>query len=118
MKNSIIADTGFWYALINEDDHFHQQAVRALKNIEENLISTWPVITEASYLIQSRVGQQEACEFLASYHEGLFEIYDIAGTYSAHGQTDEKIRRFTDGFGRCLVGHFGGRTRSRLHSIH
>lgn len=77
MKNLIIADTGFWYALINEDDHFHGQAVAALKSIDGELISTWPVITETNYLLQSRLGLQQVCEFLGSYHDGLFSNYDI-----------------------------------------
>ena len=78
MKNLIIADTGFWYALINEDDYFHVQAVAALKNIDGELISTWPVISETSYLLQSRLGLQQVCEFLVSYHEGLFFGYELS----------------------------------------
>lgn len=77
MKNAIIADTGFWYALINEADTFHAQAIAALKEVDGELVSTWPVITETSYLLQSRLGLQQVCEFLASYHEGLFVIYEI-----------------------------------------
>jgi predicted nucleic acid-binding protein len=77
MKNLIIADTGFWYALINEDDYFHVQAVTALRNIDGELISTWPVITETSYLLQSRLGLRQVCEFLAAYHEGLFSGYEL-----------------------------------------
>ncbi len=77
MKNSIIADTGFWYALINTDDQFHQQASQVLANLEHDLLSTWPVMTETCYLIQSRIGQQATHEFLESYQDGLFEIYDI-----------------------------------------
>lgn len=77
MKNLIIADTGFWYALINEDDHFHVRAVAALKSIDGELISTWPVITETNYLLQSRLGLQQVCAFLDSFHAGLFSSYDI-----------------------------------------
>ena len=77
MRNSIIADTGFWYALINENYDFHYQAINILKYLDSTLISTRPVITETSYLLQSRMGQLEACEFLASYNEGLYEIYDL-----------------------------------------
>lgn len=56
MKNLIIADTGFWYALINQNDHFHAQAVAVLENVDSRLISTWPVIIVTSYLLQSRLG--------------------------------------------------------------
>ena len=65
MKNLIIADTGFWYALLNEDDRYHQEATNALKQLDSPLCSTWPVITEVCYLLQSRLGQKVVCEFCA-----------------------------------------------------
>lgn len=63
--------------MINEDDHYHAQAVTALRDVDGELISTWPVITETSYLLQSRLGLQQVCEFLASYREGLFVNYEF-----------------------------------------
>ncbi len=77
MINSIIADTGFWYALICEDDVFHQCAVNALQERNNTLISTWPVITETCYLLQSRVSAKAAYEFLLSCEEGLYQLYQI-----------------------------------------
>ncbi len=78
MKNSIIVDTGFWYALLNEDDHFHNLAVSTLKKIDCSLCCTWPVITETSYFLQSRLGQRQACEFLDAYNKGLYQIYNLS----------------------------------------
>lgn len=77
MKNLIIADTGFWYALLNKSDYFHNRAVNALKNIDSSLCCTWPVITETSYLLQSRSGQKVTREFLNAYNEGLYQIYEL-----------------------------------------
>lgn len=77
MKNLIIADTGFWFALLNQDDDYHDKAVSALNQLNSPLISTWPVITETSYFLQSRMGQQQACEFLAAYNDGFYEIYNL-----------------------------------------
>lgn len=57
MRNSVIADTCFWYALINADDAFHRQATETLQALTATLITTWPVITEISYFLQSRMGQ-------------------------------------------------------------
>ncbi|WP_017841812.1 type II toxin-antitoxin system VapC family toxin [Methylotuvimicrobium buryatense] len=56
MKNWVIADTGFWYALLNKDDVYHHKAVDMLSWIDAGLISTWPVITETCYFLQSRLG--------------------------------------------------------------
>jgi predicted nucleic acid-binding protein len=77
MKNSIIADTGFWYALICEDDVFHQRAVNAMQELNAQLVYSWPVITETCYLLQSRVSAQAAYEFLLACNEGLYEVYPI-----------------------------------------
>jgi len=78
MRNLVLADSGFWYALINADDKFHRQATNALQTLTATLITTWPVVTETSYLLQSRMGQQDACRFLASYHQGLYEIANLS----------------------------------------
>ncbi len=77
MKNTIIVDTGFWYALLNQEDHFHNRAITALEQLNSTLICTWPVITETSYFLQSRMGQKQACEILAAYNDGLYEVYNL-----------------------------------------
>jgi predicted nucleic acid-binding protein len=82
MKNLVIADTGFWYALINERDRFHRLAVTTLQNLDATLISTCPVVTETSYLLQSRIGQKAACEFLNLHSQGFYEMYRLrVGNY-------------------------------------
>jgi predicted nucleic acid-binding protein len=77
MKNSIIADTGFWYALICQDDGFHQRALDTMRELNAPLICTWPVISETCYLLQARVSSQAAFEFLSSCNEGFYEVYPI-----------------------------------------
>ncbi len=42
----MIADTGFWVALLNRHDDFHQQAKACAVQIHEPLITTLPVMTE------------------------------------------------------------------------
>ena len=81
MKNWVIADTGFWYALLCQDDFYHTKTINALRQLNSTLICTWPVITETSYFLQSRMGQKQACEFLASHDEGLYEIYDLTAEH-------------------------------------
>ena len=88
MKNSVIADTGFWYALLCQDDFYHTKAVNTLSLLNSTLICTWPVITETSYFLQSRMGQVQASELLASHDEGLYEIYDLT---SGHMQRIIKL---------------------------
>lgn len=47
----IILDTGPIVALFDRDDSYHSHSVEILKKIKEPLITTWPVITEAFYLL-------------------------------------------------------------------
>lgn len=47
----IIIDTGPIVALFDKDDQYHQVCVEILKGIKEPLITTWPVLTEAFYLL-------------------------------------------------------------------
>ncbi|MDS4021215.1 MAG: PIN domain-containing protein [Candidatus Competibacter sp.] len=52
----IIADTGFWVALLDRRDHFHHKARACAAQMYEPLITTLPVITEVCYLLQTRCG--------------------------------------------------------------
>lgn len=47
----IIIDTGPIVALFDRDDQYHPVCVEILKRIKEPLITTWPVLTEAFYLL-------------------------------------------------------------------
>jgi predicted nucleic acid-binding protein len=52
---SIVVDTGAIVARLNKRERFHEQA-RALFNslrLSDVLLTTWPVITEASFLIRT-----------------------------------------------------------------
>lgn len=78
----IIADTGFWLALIDEKDAYHQAANRAFKTYDEPLITTWPVMTETCYLLLKRKGVQAQVKFIDGYHQNLFTVFDINPRYS------------------------------------
>ena len=52
----IIADTGFWLALADQQDTHHQSAKQKLREIDERLITTWCVVTETCYLLLKRKG--------------------------------------------------------------
>lgn len=72
----ILVDTGFWLALANAQDHYHQRAVNFLKKNKQKLITTWPVMTETSHLLLSRLGIQASLTFIQTYQLGAFEIYE------------------------------------------
>ena len=75
--SSIIIDTGFFIALGNAKDKFHVPAKKILKKIQnKKWITTWPVLTETSYLL-SQVSQKEYHRWIDSLSQGLCEIYSL-----------------------------------------
>nr|VFK24202.1 MAG: hypothetical protein BECKMB1821G_GA0114241_100756 [Candidatus Kentron sp. MB]VFK30569.1 MAG: hypothetical protein BECKMB1821I_GA0114274_101638 [Candidatus Kentron sp. MB]VFK75305.1 MAG: hypothetical protein BECKMB1821H_GA0114242_101937 [Candidatus Kentron sp. MB] len=76
----IIADTGFWVALFNVNDHDHKQCRTFLAGRREPLISTTPVLTETTHLLIQRRHTQIACRFLelfaAQRKNGLIQLFE------------------------------------------
>lgn len=73
----ILADTGFWLALANRRDKHHAAAVARLSEIDEPLVTTWPVMTETCHLLLRRLGPDSQTTFLASYAAGAFEVFAL-----------------------------------------
>ncbi|MCX7092797.1 MAG: PIN domain-containing protein [Methylobacter sp.] len=73
----IITDSGFWVALVNPDDNHHQIAVKTLAQINEPLITTYPVITEVCHLLLKRRGKHLMLAFIESYQQDIFTIFQI-----------------------------------------
>ena len=69
-----IADTGFWLALANGRDRYHQRAKQALSEISEPLITTWPVLTETCHLLTTRLGSGANERFVAA---GAYELFSL-----------------------------------------
>lgn len=74
----IIADTGFWVALLDRRDNLHQQVRICAAQIHEPLITTLPVVTEVCYLLQTRCDPKQSVEFLLAQGDGLFQIFTIS----------------------------------------
>lgn len=79
----IIADTGFWLALANRRDRFHLAAKQALEEIEEPLITTWPVMTETCHLLLSRLSPMSQERFIASFRDGAFTVFALEETHAS-----------------------------------
>ena len=73
----IIADTGFWVALLDRRDGFHPVARNFAAHLNESLITTAPVLTEVCYLLQQKCGPRQAAEFLLTQQDGLFSLFSI-----------------------------------------
>ena len=51
LPRNILADTGPIFALIHAGDTDHERAVQFARRFTGRLITTWPVLTEVSYLL-------------------------------------------------------------------
>lgn len=60
----VLADTGYWLALANARDRWHEAAVGASQRLNETLVVTWPVVTETCYLMLTRLGVQAELRFV------------------------------------------------------
>jgi uncharacterized protein len=78
----IIVDTGFWLALADQRDRYHQCAKQALKRYDEPLITTWCVVTETCYLLLKRKGNHAQMKFIKSLDDGLFNIFNLEECHS------------------------------------
>lgn len=84
----IIADTGFWLALADEKDTYHQTANQAFQSYDEPLITTWPVMTETCYLLLDRKGVPAQVQFIRNYSQNFFSVFDLTGE---HGEAIAKL---------------------------
>jgi predicted nucleic acid-binding protein len=74
----VIADTGFWLALLNRRDRHHDAARKAQEGLDEGLVTTWPVVTETCHLLLSHLGTPAQKAFLEAWHAGAFAVQDIS----------------------------------------
>jgi uncharacterized protein len=88
----ILADTGFFIALGNNGDRYHSRAIQVISTLREPLITTYPVITETSYLLARDAGLAVQFEFLTEVANGTFPVFDIQRQHLA--RMVELMRRY------------------------
>lgn len=75
----ILADTGFFIALVVRTDKHHKKVVAAAqKYASESLMTTWPVLTETLHLAQRFGGPAIARQLLASVEAGAAQLFDLS----------------------------------------
>lgn len=76
-NQKIIVDTGFFLALNNSKDPFHEKAKRILHTLPDaKWVTTWPVITETCHLLW-RNRPMSVQLFLKNYECGAFEVFHL-----------------------------------------
>jgi uncharacterized protein len=71
----IAVDAGFFLALANPRDRWHPSAVQAAPSVEEGWVTTWPVLTEATYLLRTRLSDEAAIDLMADVVGGGIEVW-------------------------------------------
>ena len=72
MPNATLVDAGPLIALLNPRDQDHARCVAFLQSYTGSLITTWPVITEASHMLSPSVNAQIA--LLKWIERGALEV--------------------------------------------
>jgi len=74
----VIVDSGFWIALANQQDDFHQKASACFPEFkQEGFITTWCVITEACYLLQKEIGIDAPTALLNKVGKGKLKVFEL-----------------------------------------
>jgi len=72
----ILADSGFWVALVNPRDSFHGRARAAIEALREPFATTWPVLTETMYMLMP-LGARGRARFRDYFFAGGLELLDF-----------------------------------------
>jgi uncharacterized protein len=75
MTGRVLVDTGPLVALRMEYEAAHAACLETLKRLPTPLLTCWPVLTEATYLL--RAYPKQLLELLGSVHGGLLEILPL-----------------------------------------
>ncbi|MFD4428833.1 type II toxin-antitoxin system VapC family toxin [Nocardia sp. NPDC058497] len=73
----LLIDAGPLYAYVDADDAHHRACLDLLQNHRGPLVVPTLVITEAAYLIATRLGTEAEVRFLGDFAEGLFEVEPV-----------------------------------------
>ncbi len=71
----IAVDTGCFIALADGHDVWHARALAQLHTQAEGWVTTWAVLTETCYLLQSRLGGHFAAALMDDVAEGSLRIW-------------------------------------------
>lgn len=90
----ILADTGFFYALCDKNDAWHVRCRDAAARLQEGLITTWPVLTEAIHLITHWLNEEPAMALMEDVASGEIAAWDIEA--DARSRIPALMRRYAD----------------------
>lgn len=88
----VLVDTGPLVAILSSDDDHHEVCVRELHRLPAPLLSCWPVITEAAWLL--RGSPRAVRQLLNSIDDGFLALLPLGGAEGA--RMAELMRKYED----------------------
>lgn len=87
----ILVDTGPLVAILSRDDAYHDSCVAALRHMPSPLLSCWPVIIEAAWLLRRSPAAVQ--QLSRSLNSGFVELPPLAGSENCeHCCSHETVR--------------------------
>ncbi|WP_456432607.1 type II toxin-antitoxin system VapC family toxin [Nitratifractor sp.] len=88
----VLIDSGPLIALFDRSDRYHEKILNFLRSFEGELVSSWPVLTEVSHMLDFNV--QVQLDFLKWIHRGAIVLPNI--TRDELGDLIEMMRTYTN----------------------
>lgn len=99
----VLIDTGALYALADRNDANHHQALQTFDSLnpDESVVVTLPILTEACWMLQERLGRSSEQTLWEDVVHGVFHVYqldlaDMARALEIERQFDAAAFGFTD----------------------
>lgn len=71
----ILCDAGPLVSLIDRDEPNYEPCVAAMKTFRSSLLTTWPCLTEAMYLLQKHIGYPAQDQLWQYIEDGLLSVH-------------------------------------------
>src|SRR5437870_827846 len=88
----MLLDAGPMVALLHEDDQHHASCVDTLSQVRTPLVTVWPAVTEAIYLLRFSADAQQA--LLANLEKGSPQLAALDATDAS--RIRELMRKYAD----------------------